>query len=121
VRFLSSKPLLALGAFSYSLYLIHNPVQQVLYWLRPSGVVGPVPDFCYLVATLPLIVGCAWLFSLVFERPFLVKKVKYDRATEFVPVSLPLQTATAPPRRPVIHMPAPVGRTKTAAVFATTE
>lgn len=120
VRFLSTKPLLALGAFSYSLYLIHNPVQQVLYWLRPSAVAGSVAEFCYLIATLPVIIGCAWLFSLVFERPFLAKKSKYERATEFVPVSLPLRTAAGTPRRAVIHMPATSPR-PTAAVLATGE
>ncbi|MER3495584.1 MAG: hypothetical protein C4320_01405, partial [Armatimonadota bacterium] len=34
-RLLSIRPLFALGGFSYSLYLIHSPLQQVLWVLRP--------------------------------------------------------------------------------------
>jgi peptidoglycan/LPS O-acetylase OafA/YrhL len=119
VRFLSTRPLLALGAFSYSLYLIHNPVQQAMFWLKPAVFRGAVGDFCYLVATLPVIIGCAWLFSLLFERPFLSKKVKFETATEFMPVSLPLQTAASMPRRTVIHVPVTRPRTAGPALAVT--
>lgn len=105
VRFLSTKPLLALGAFSYSLYLMHHPVQQVLFKLRPAWIAGSVAELAYLVAMLPLIVGFAWAFSLIFERPFLGKVSRVDPRTEFVPLSLPLLTASAAPRRPILHRP----------------
>jgi peptidoglycan/LPS O-acetylase OafA/YrhL len=96
VRFLSSKVLVALGAFSYSLYLMHHPIQQVLFWLKPASVVGAAAIFAYLLATLPVILAGAWLFSLVFERPFLGKKLRRDPRTDFVPVCLPLCVASTP-------------------------
>jgi peptidoglycan/LPS O-acetylase OafA/YrhL len=101
VRLLSARPLVALGAFSYSLYLMHHPIQQVVYWLRPGSVVGEAAVFGYLMATLPIILFGAWLFSLVFERPFIGKKIRSDRRTEFVPVSLPLCVAGTSDTKPV--------------------
>jgi peptidoglycan/LPS O-acetylase OafA/YrhL len=94
VRFLSTKPLVILGGFSYSLYLMHHPIQQVIYWLKPAGIITEPAIFAYLVATLPVIVLVAWLFSLVFERPFIGKKIKADPRNDFVPVNLPLRVAT---------------------------
>src|SRR5208282_4850510 len=79
VRLLSTKPLLALGGFSYSLYLVHNPIQQVMYYFRPGFVDGEVGTFIYLVATIPVIIFAAWLFSVFLERPFMSKPAKARR------------------------------------------
>ena len=100
---LSLRPLFALGGFSYSLYLIHHPVQQILYWLKPPAIHGEVADFYYLSAMLPVILCAAWLFSLVFERPFIRNKQREAEKKALVPVSLPLSTAAqgdAPAARP---------------------
>ncbi|HWD39171.1 MAG TPA: acyltransferase [Fimbriimonas sp.] len=97
VRALSWKPLLALGGFSYSLYLIHHPIQQLMFWFKPAEVGGEVGNFVYLLATLPVILAAAWAFSLVFERPFMRRRVRpINRRKAFVPVSLPLQSAHDP-------------------------
>jgi len=92
VRLLSIRPLLSLGAFSYSLYLVHNPIQQVLYYVRPSFVTGEVATFWYLVAMLPVIILAAWIFSLFLEKPFISKPKKVRRPEgAWVPTRLPLQ------------------------------
>ena len=69
-KLLSSGPVDFVGRFSYSLYLIHAPIvlammfhpridNPLLQYMAVAGVIGPV--------TLAI----AYLFFLVFERPFL--------------------------------------------------
>ncbi len=75
IRLLSARPLVALGTFSYSLYLIHYPVLQ---HLRDAAVrlrLGPVPTFVLLVTLgVGAAVAAAYAFFLAFERPFLVRR-----------------------------------------------
>lgn len=74
-RLLSRPRLVWLGSFSYSLYLMHHPIEQVVYMVRPAFVEGPVLVGLYLlIVGLPLMVGGTYLFSLAFEKPFLNKK-----------------------------------------------
>lgn len=70
-RGLSPKPLVGLGTFSYSLYLVHSPIQQTLWLLRPVGAGTPVGGMLFLIGMLPLIVFLSWLFSRAFEVPFM--------------------------------------------------
>jgi len=90
------RPLVRLGAFSYSLYLMHHPILQVLYVYRPLAVKGPLFEAAYcLVVAVPVILLGTWLFSLVFERPFITKKAgkrQTERSEIYTPVSLPLRT-----------------------------
>jgi peptidoglycan/LPS O-acetylase OafA/YrhL len=70
---LSWKPLVLVGGFSYSLYLIHAPLLQVVwqYGLHPLGL-GASATFALLgLVGVPLIVGVSYLFFLAFELPFL--------------------------------------------------
>jgi peptidoglycan/LPS O-acetylase OafA/YrhL len=96
-RGFSMRPLVVLGGFSYSLYLMHHPIQQVLYSVKPAGIVGEAASLGYLLAVLPVIVLGTWLFSLVFERPFLPKRQTAPPAPEdrFVPLELPLRVVTS--------------------------
>ena len=67
------RPAIALGGFSYSLYLIHAPLIQLIwqYGIAPIHC-GTDASFLLLLAFgTPLIVAAAWLFSRVGERPFL--------------------------------------------------
>ncbi|MBS1716565.1 MAG: acyltransferase [Armatimonadetes bacterium] len=66
------KPVALLGTISYSLYLMHHPVQQLLYAFRPAQVVSEEDLLRYFltVGTPVILVACA-LFWYVFERPFL--------------------------------------------------
>ncbi len=73
-RILGSRLLAGLGAFSYSLYLIHHPLLQVLYVNRPAWASTPVRQWAYLLAIgIPVILFLSWIFYRVFERPFMSK------------------------------------------------
>lgn len=71
-RAFASKPIVALGLMSYSLYLVHHPLLKVFGSLSHRFLhVTPNVEFVLLLATVPLIVVMAWLFFLVGERPTL--------------------------------------------------
>lgn len=72
-RGLSWKPLVRLGVFSYSLYLVHAPLLQVIWLLLVEPFDPPQATalaVMWLVAT-PVIIGLAYAFHLVAERPFM--------------------------------------------------
>ena len=72
-RLLSRRPLVWVGTFSYSVYLLHAPLLQVIwqYLLYPLHL-GSIATFSLLVCLgTPLIVGLCYLFFLACERPFL--------------------------------------------------
>lgn len=95
------RPFIKLGAFSYSLYLMHHPILQVMFVYKPSWIQGDALEMAYCVGiALPAILLSTWLFSLAFERPFIGKKAgtrQTDRIDEFTPVGLPLRTLGATP------------------------
>ncbi|WP_157369204.1 acyltransferase family protein [Zavarzinella formosa] len=72
VRILESGPARWLGSFSYSLYLIHDPL---LAWLNLGLIDANLSDQQRMAvmfgAGLPGVILAAYLFYLVFERPFL--------------------------------------------------
>lgn len=80
-RLLSSSALVRLGAFSYSVYLVHIPVILVYRHvlarveLTSHSHFGPISQlwlaFCL---GLPLILAASYAFHLAFERPFLRRK-----------------------------------------------
>jgi len=102
------RPLIRLGAFSYSLYLMHHPILQVIFVNKPGWAKGDAMEMVYcLVIGLPIILAATWLFSLAFERPFLNRKAgkrQTDRAAEFTPVGLPLKTMGASPTYAAVMM-----------------
>jgi len=88
------KPLASLGGFSYSLYLMHHPILQIVYANR--SVEGEWQILRYLMLTgLPIVLVSTYLFSLVFERPFISKHKPVspveEREPGWVPLSLPLR------------------------------
>lgn len=102
------RPLIKLGAFSYSLYLMHHPILQVLFVNKPSWAKNDAMEmlFCLLIG-LPIILLGTWLFSLAFERPFIAKKAgkrQTDRADEYTPIGLPLRTLGATPTFAAVMM-----------------
>lgn len=92
-RFLILRPVVVLGTFSYSLYLMHHPIAQLLYANRPAWANGEISLFLYLVACLPIILFGCWAFYLVFERPFIPRRSakKAPAHKSHTPVALPLR------------------------------
>lgn len=88
------KPLAKVGTFSYSLYLIHAPLLQVIYqYLVAPLHLSVLASLSVLIALgMPLIVGSAYLFFLVCERPFLnhVSSAKQIAVTSTVTRAQPL-------------------------------
>ena len=81
-RILSWRPLVFVGTFAYSIYLIHAPLIQVLWqYVFVPLQSRPVPMFLALcfVGT-PLIVGVSYLFFLACERPFLNRRKRETMA-----------------------------------------
>jgi len=80
-RGLAWPPLLALGTYSYALYLFHYPILGLIRDLAygpsrfPRVLGSPLPGQLafYAAATLPAL-GLAWLSWHLYERPFLKLK-----------------------------------------------
>jgi len=69
----SIRPLIFLGSFSYSLYIVHFPLVQYLKDHEP------------VVLILPTVLICCYLFYLIFERPFLKPATSRPVAPEPAP------------------------------------
>jgi peptidoglycan/LPS O-acetylase OafA/YrhL len=70
-RILSCRPVRRLGSFSYSLYLTHFPLLALLAF---GAVIARIPGeqtwYLVLLPGLILVFGFAYLFHVLFERPF---------------------------------------------------
>ncbi|MEI9941343.1 MAG: acyltransferase [Pseudomonadota bacterium] len=72
-RFFSWPPLVTIGAFSYSLYLIHAPLLQVQwqYVLVPLGLSRDAMFLCLMTIGLGLMLVASYGFYRLFEAPFM--------------------------------------------------
>lgn len=70
---LSVGPLVAIGGFSYSIYLLHAPLVDLCARALSATIPWTSRDalFGLLIVCLAPIVGIAWVFSIVLEKPFL--------------------------------------------------
>lgn len=68
-----ARPLVFVGTFSYSLYLIHAPLLQIMwqYVLTPLGVSRNVQFSLLMTLGLALVLLVSYGFFLLFEAPFL--------------------------------------------------
>ncbi|MBC8104837.1 MAG: acyltransferase [Cytophagales bacterium] len=66
------KPLVALGAFSFSLYMIHYPLADIIcrYLIEPLHLGQYAFAAAILVFAIPLILIASYGFYHAFERPF---------------------------------------------------
>ena len=69
---LRSKWVVGLGAFSYSLYLVHYPLVEIVSAILQSHAVPPRAQIAVTFGVgVPVVTGLAYLFHVVFERPFM--------------------------------------------------
>ncbi len=82
-RLLESRFVQWLGLISYSLYLIHFPIltalTRILVEFHPTA---PMRFVWILLVFVPLCVVAAYVFHLVFERPFMPSHGRDVRATQ---------------------------------------
>ncbi|WCT14900.1 acyltransferase family protein [Mucilaginibacter jinjuensis] len=78
IKALSWKPLAWIGTFSYSLYLIHSPVLQLLskYFLAPIEISTSTKSYLLIIIGTTSAIAIAYIFHVLFERPFMGLKNK---------------------------------------------
>lgn len=79
-KLLNWRPLVFVGTFSYSLYLIHPPLLQIFsqYILAPYHLSALANTCLIVVLGTPFVIFLSYLFFLMFERPFLRNKRSYS-------------------------------------------
>lgn len=91
VRILECRPLVVLGTFSYSLYLIHAPILAIVFYYFYSMHISAIPCFvaCEFIGVL-ICLCCSYIFHLIFERPFMSKpSPKTERQVELAAIVSP--------------------------------
>ena len=75
LQIFQSRPALALGSFSYSLYLIHAPVVAICFALLRDSALSPLNLLMLiLLISLPAALLISYFFYLGCERPFLQRR-----------------------------------------------
>lgn len=83
LRVLSSRSAVALGAFSYSLYLVHYPLLELTASIFRHLALPPGQQILFTFGVcVPVIVTLAYLFHLAFERPFMPGRPRSLRQAE---------------------------------------
>lgn len=82
---LSWAPIVAVGEFAFSLYLVHAPILSLVSGLliQPNGWTGGTAFWVMLAVGTPLAVVASYVFFLLFERPFLRVRTWSDFAQGF--------------------------------------
>jgi peptidoglycan/LPS O-acetylase OafA/YrhL len=84
-RVLATRPIVTLGTFSYSLYLIHGPLVILVAAAIARYHVGAAGSAVAYGLTLVVVPALAYAFYLVAERPFL--SPEFRAALEHAPAS----------------------------------
>lgn len=72
-RALSFKPLVFIGTFAFSIYLLHYPILQLIwrYIINHLQINTLNKYYMMIVIGIPIVLGLAYLFYLLFERPYM--------------------------------------------------
>ncbi|MFY9234144.1 MAG: acyltransferase [Fimbriimonadaceae bacterium] len=82
-RLFSLRFLAGVGIFSYSLYVMHHPIQQMMWVVRPAWADGPANELMYMILiALPFMLFFSYLFYRAFERPFMTVRRRRAEAQE---------------------------------------
>ena len=86
-RAFSWRPLVWIGTFSYSLYLVHAPLLQIIwqYVLNPLGFSPNAMFVTLMTAGFVAIVAASYLFFRIFEAPFMRSASQASRRAEAAP------------------------------------
>jgi peptidoglycan/LPS O-acetylase OafA/YrhL len=83
---LNSRLLVKIGFFSYSIYLMHAPFLAVITEvLRGLGINNDLFFILILVPGVPLVVLLAYIFHIIFERPFMPQAAPQQAETQAAP------------------------------------
>lgn len=94
VKVLNWQPLVFLGSFSYSIYLLHAPLLQVIYkyLISPLGYSSYTSAILLIIFGSSICVALAYMFFIFFEKPFLnlgkkvsIKKTEINAAIKPAP------------------------------------
>lgn len=79
VRLLDSRPIRSLGLWSFSLYLLHEPIVIVVYqrFVLHRYHHGTTAFLVTVGVVVPLTIVLAWISASVFERPFLRRRTTH--------------------------------------------
>jgi peptidoglycan/LPS O-acetylase OafA/YrhL len=85
-RFFGWTPLAVVGAFSYSLYLIHAPLLQMVwqYGLRPAALAPDEQFLAIVLLGMPAIILLSYLFHRACERPFMTAPARAEAEVKTV-------------------------------------
>ncbi|WP_316786298.1 acyltransferase [Pedobacter frigiditerrae] len=81
----SWQPLVFLGMFAYSVYLVHAPILELIsVYLIPLFNISSAyyATLVLIILGTSIVVGLAYLFFLAFEKPFLNKRKESLKKTE---------------------------------------
>ena len=90
-RLLSTRYLVRIGIYSYSVYLIHLPLVILLGGYATTHFSNNGQVLFILLFAVPLMLGLGYLFHLLFEKPFMTA----PRSREVTPVFSSIQKTLA--------------------------
>lgn len=77
-KILSIRPIVFIGSFAYSLYLVHAPLLQIAcqYFIKPLKLSTNVSAILLFIIGIPVITIVSYCFFLVAEKPFISKGIR---------------------------------------------